>query len=115
MIVQLPGQVVGNGSLPYALAAEDFDGDQLLDLAYLSNGEQRVHILRGSGQGTFTEEALPLAASNDPRSLAVGDATGNSSCTYSGAPFVMQEKRSGGSSRTTADARSQRSRPSGCC
>jgi hypothetical protein len=44
-------------TLPYGLAAGDFNGDGLLDLAVSGFGDDTVAILSGNGDGTFTPVA----------------------------------------------------------
>ena len=61
----------GAGSFPASVAAADFDGDGIADLAVASNGSG-ISILRGNGDGTF-QPSVSYPAGTNPRSVAVGD------------------------------------------
>jgi len=70
------GSPIPAGDGPAALAAADFNGDTLLDLAvpdYLTN---RVTILLRQG-GTFVAEAGPPATGARPRDIAAADFNGD--------------------------------------
>jgi hypothetical protein len=66
------------GSSPFSVAAADFDGDGIADLAVASGGGSSasdhgsVSILMGNGDGTFPA-AVHYAAGRTPHAVAVGD------------------------------------------
>jgi hypothetical protein len=62
------------GRMPTFIAAGDFNGDGILDLAVTNYGSNTVTVLLGNGDGTFTAttEAGPVAGDN-AATIAVGD------------------------------------------
>jgi hypothetical protein len=58
---------------PIALAAGDFNGDGVIDLAVLSDG---VTLWLGNGDGTF-HPSLTFGVGPDPKSMTVGDFNGD--------------------------------------
>jgi len=44
----------GNGSLPWSIAAGDFNKDNLIDIAVANSGTKNVGIFFGNGDGTFS-------------------------------------------------------------
>jgi hypothetical protein len=71
------------GSFPTAIAAGDFNGDGILDLAvtnseYTSSSTGSVSVLLGNGDGTFKAATnSPITVGGDPWSVAVGDFNGD--------------------------------------
>ncbi len=71
-----PGSPVSVGSQPRHVAAGDFNGDGLPDLAVVNSGDNTVSILVGNGNGSFShfsDEATGLT----PFSIAVADFDGD--------------------------------------
>ena len=67
-----PITAVGDG--PFSFAVEDFDGDDVLDLAVGNVISDDVSILLGDGDGTFTQAAdSPITVGLGPFSVAVGN------------------------------------------
>jgi hypothetical protein len=69
----LPSEIdspVGKG--PVALAAADFNGDSMMDLAVVNSLDDTVSILLGNGDGTFQPQ-LTFATGSNPADIAVGD------------------------------------------
>ena len=63
---------------PVAITVNDFDGDGKPDLAIVNQSSNNVSILRGNGDGTFTEfTKSPLAVGNIPVAIASGDLSGS--------------------------------------
>lgn len=57
-----------------AIAALDLNGDGNLDLLVDRSVDQKISVLLGAGDGTFTEAPSgPVATGTDPESLATGD------------------------------------------
>jgi hypothetical protein len=73
---QAPGSPVAAGNFPIFVAAEDFNGDGIADLAVANFGSNNVSILLGNGDGTFTPGS-PIAVGTSPYSIAVGDLNGD--------------------------------------
>src|SRR5216110_3356533 len=60
------------GTSPRSLAAGDFNGDGVPDLAVANGLSNNVSVLLGNGDGTFLAPQN-LAAGGFPTSIAVGD------------------------------------------
>jgi phospholipase C len=60
------------GTTPKGVAAGDFTGNGIQDLAVINNGSNTVSIFLGSGNGTFTLKST-VAAGLAPVSVATGD------------------------------------------
>ena len=63
----------GAGTSPAAIAVADFNGDGILDLAVAENGQNRVDIFKGNGNGTFTLLTGAPATGSKPVSIVAGD------------------------------------------
>src|SRR5262245_2741582 len=66
----------GSGSQPTAVAAGDLNADGIPDLAVVDQGNNRVEILRGVGDGTFSTVAA-VAVGVSPVAVAIGDLDGD--------------------------------------
>lgn len=69
------------GTNPFALASGDFNSDSILDLVVVNSSADTVSVLLGNGSagvgnGTFAA-STPYATGEDPRSVAVGDFSGD--------------------------------------
>ena len=72
------GSPLAVGDSPESVVVGDFDGDGLPDLATANTGDDTVSVLLGQGDGTFGPAgSTPLADSDDPESVAVGDFNGD--------------------------------------
>jgi hypothetical protein len=65
------------GLLPGNVAAGDFNGDGVLDLAVSNELDNTVSVFLGKGDGTFTPIAPLLATDTQPASIAAGDFNGD--------------------------------------
>src|SRR5712692_2560768 len=66
----------GAGSFPSSVAAGDFNGDGILDLAVANYASRNVSLLLGNGDGTF-QAAQNFDAGSGPTSVAAGDFNGD--------------------------------------
>ncbi len=63
---------------PYAIAVADFNGDGISDLAIVNQVTNNVTVLKGNGDGTFTEfSKSPLAVGKFPVAIATGTLSGS--------------------------------------
>jgi hypothetical protein len=60
------------GSEPLGIAAADLDGDGFTDLAVTSSATNRLYVLGGNGQGSFTPRPA-LATGSFPVGVAIAD------------------------------------------
>jgi hypothetical protein len=60
-----------------AVAVGDFNGDGIPDLALVSSTAQRLTILKGNGDGTFTPGTQHFSAGKTPIRIAVADFNGD--------------------------------------
>ena len=68
----------GCGSLPYAIAIGDFNGDDIQDMIVPNSGTDNVGILLGNGNGKFKNlKTYSTADGSDPLDVAVGDLNGD--------------------------------------
>ncbi|HYA18576.1 MAG TPA: FG-GAP-like repeat-containing protein [Bryobacteraceae bacterium] len=69
-----PGSPFAVGTSPFPIAAGDFNGDGIPDLAVANYGGKNVTILLGNGSGGFTATAAsPIAAGSEPAGITVSD------------------------------------------
>ena len=73
---QLAGSVLA-GTLPQAVAAGDFNGDGLTDLAVANNGGNNVSVLLSNGDGTFFPATPSFDAGDTPIKVVAGDFNGD--------------------------------------
>lgn len=71
-----PASLVGGNLSPANIAAGDFNGDGIVDVAVSLKATSSVMIMPGVGNGTFLP-GQSFAAGSNPRRLAVGDANGD--------------------------------------
>ena len=68
------GSPITVGTGPFFLAAADFNGDGLADLAVANRGSNSVSVLLGDGTGSFAPASgSPLTGLSTPVAVAVGD------------------------------------------
>jgi hypothetical protein len=60
------------GTLPFADAVGDFNGDGILDLAVVNYSSNNVSVLLGNGDGTFQAQTL-YTVGTEPSAITVGD------------------------------------------
>ena len=66
------------GKAPVAVAAADFNGDNILDLAVANSADDTVTVLLGAGTGRFTAAPYsPLAVGKNPAAVAAADFNGD--------------------------------------
>jgi Bacterial Ig-like domain (group 3)/FG-GAP-like repeat/FG-GAP repeat len=64
------------GTMPFAVAVGDFNGDGKADLAAANNNSGNVSVLLGNGNGTF-QTAVNYPVGTNPRFVAVADFNGD--------------------------------------
>jgi hypothetical protein len=73
-----PGGPYTLGSQPIGIAAADFNGDGIPDVAVVSLLDNSLTVLLGEGNGSFSPASgSPLAAGSYPGAVAVGDFNGD--------------------------------------
>jgi hypothetical protein len=72
-----PGSPITGVGSPSSVAVGDFNGDGKLDLAISDYDGNRVVVLLGNGDGSFTLAASFPATGNSPNHIAVGDFNGD--------------------------------------
>ncbi|MGC2527248.1 MAG: FG-GAP-like repeat-containing protein [Candidatus Acidiferrum sp.] len=72
---QPANQISLQGQLPTSIAADDFNGDEIADLAVTDLNSSEVEILLSNRDGTFSEPNSPLAVGNQPVWVAAGQFT----------------------------------------
>ena len=73
-----PFALPANGTGPVAMTVADFNADGIPDLAIVNQTTKNVTVLRGNGNGTFTEfPNSPLAVGNFPVAIASGALDGS--------------------------------------
>ncbi len=70
------GGTANTGTIPYAVATGDFNGDGKPDLAVANFLDNTISILLGQGDGTFLAQTTYPTGSN-PYSIAIGDFNGD--------------------------------------
>ena len=72
------GNPLAVGKSPVSIAAADFNGDGILDLAIANSGDNTVTVLLGAGAGGFAAAPYsPLAVGKKPEFVAVADFNGD--------------------------------------
>jgi FG-GAP-like repeat/Bacterial Ig-like domain len=72
----MPATAYDVGAGPAAVAAADFDGDGVMDVAVASALDDSVSVLLGTGSGGLAP-ATTVLAGDEPRALVAGDVTGD--------------------------------------
>ena len=67
---------LSNGDKPVSIAAGDFNGDGLLDLAVANPGSDSVAVLLGQPGGSFAAQ-ITYSTESGPQAVAVGDFSGD--------------------------------------
>ena len=64
---------MGYDSIPYSLAAADFNNDTQLDIAVVNYGTSNLVILLADENGNFTSQQYSTGNGSHPCSVAIGD------------------------------------------
>jgi len=72
-----PGSPFAVGASPISVAAGDFNGDGIVDLAVTNGGDNTVTVLLGNGSGGFTAARSPFPVGTNPNSVVVGGFNGD--------------------------------------
>jgi FG-GAP-like repeat/Cep192 domain 4/FG-GAP repeat len=64
------------GTLPFANAVADFNGDKILDITVCNYSSNNVSVLLGNGDGTF-QPAVNYTVGTEPSAITVGDFNGD--------------------------------------
>ena len=67
---------LGTGMKPLHLVTADFNGDGIMDVAFVDDASSQVVVLLGNGDGTF-RQAGTYGAGTGPRFLVAGDLNGD--------------------------------------
>jgi hypothetical protein len=78
----------GGGSFPYAIASDDFNRDNILDLIVPNSGTDNVGILLGYGNGRFSYQTTYSTGSGSrPVEVTVGDFNGDNRLDFISANY----------------------------
>ena len=69
----IAGQIVPVQTAPRGVAAADYDGDHVIDLAIANSGNGDISILIGKGDGTFITQPKTYPAGNEPWEVVAAD------------------------------------------
>ncbi len=72
-----PNGLVGVGTVPAGIAAADFNGDGIADLAIVENAQNTVSIYLGKGDGTFPAVTSSPSSGNSPNAIVSADFNGD--------------------------------------
>ena len=78
------------GTLPYAVAVADLDGDNNQDIAVTNDGDSTVTLALGNGDGTF-KTPTTLTALNGPAGIAAADFDGDGHMDLAVTDFVSNK------------------------
>lgn len=66
--------LTGASSRPYTVSIDDFNNDNILDMAIANSGTSNLLLLYGNGNGTFVNDtSYPFGFNYNPYSVATGD------------------------------------------
>lgn len=72
LAISFVSSMLPTGSLAQAIAAGDFNGDGILDLAVVNSGDGTISIYMGSANGSFQQQTLDCSC-DLPAAIAIGD------------------------------------------